>query len=345
MPARGLPDAPRRAGMYESFYLRAVSPEEPVGVWIRYTVHKRPGAAPARLAVVHGLRRAPRTPVHAQAHHRRAARARRRLDRGRRQRDGPRARARARAGRRAGRCASTQHEPELRHLPRGVALPGAAAAHQAHEPRARGALRRHARAAGRPARSSCDGWPGWSATTGAPSTPSAGSGCTGSASQRSPRHGSTWRSAGCGSAGRLTPWVANGALSLDGARLRIGGLGARGLRVAESASACTLSLPGADGLMVEARVDDARGGGRRLALRRSRTGRRARRGQLLGRRLTLTVRRPGGGRARSTPRTARPTSWDARARPRRADRALRRRLTRQKKTGPARGAGPVVWRV
>ena len=31
------------AGMYESFYLRAVSPEEPVAVWIRYTVHKRAG--------------------------------------------------------------------------------------------------------------------------------------------------------------------------------------------------------------------------------------------------------------------------------------------------------------
>ena len=35
-----------RAGMYESFYLRAVSPDEPVGVWIRYTVHKRPGQEP-----------------------------------------------------------------------------------------------------------------------------------------------------------------------------------------------------------------------------------------------------------------------------------------------------------
>ncbi len=34
------------AGMYESFYLRAVSPHEPVGLWIRYTVHKRPGLAP-----------------------------------------------------------------------------------------------------------------------------------------------------------------------------------------------------------------------------------------------------------------------------------------------------------
>ena len=36
-----------RTGMYESFYLRAVSPLEPVGVWIRYTVHKPPGQAPS----------------------------------------------------------------------------------------------------------------------------------------------------------------------------------------------------------------------------------------------------------------------------------------------------------
>ena len=40
------PRVPMRAGMYESFYLRAVSPREPVGVWIRSTVHKRPGRDP-----------------------------------------------------------------------------------------------------------------------------------------------------------------------------------------------------------------------------------------------------------------------------------------------------------
>ncbi len=43
---RDLPTAPMRAGMYESFYLRTVSPDEPVGVWIRNTVHKRPGRPP-----------------------------------------------------------------------------------------------------------------------------------------------------------------------------------------------------------------------------------------------------------------------------------------------------------
>ena len=55
-------------------------------------------------------------------------------------------------------------------------------------------------------------------------------------------------------AGRMTPWVANGALSLDGRRYRVGGLGARGLHVAETPQGCLLALPGQGGLSVEARV-------------------------------------------------------------------------------------------
>ena len=33
-------------GHYESFYLRAVDPARPRGVWIRYTTHQRPGRPP-----------------------------------------------------------------------------------------------------------------------------------------------------------------------------------------------------------------------------------------------------------------------------------------------------------
>jgi hypothetical protein len=36
----------RKAGHYESFYLKACHPDGGLGVWIRYTVHKRPGAEP-----------------------------------------------------------------------------------------------------------------------------------------------------------------------------------------------------------------------------------------------------------------------------------------------------------
>ena len=39
------PDVGPKGGHYESFYLKACHPLEPVGLWIRYTVHKRPGEA------------------------------------------------------------------------------------------------------------------------------------------------------------------------------------------------------------------------------------------------------------------------------------------------------------
>ena len=35
-----------KAGHYESFYIKACHPSEPRGVWIRHTVHKRPGEPP-----------------------------------------------------------------------------------------------------------------------------------------------------------------------------------------------------------------------------------------------------------------------------------------------------------
>jgi hypothetical protein len=44
--AARFPDVGRRAGFYESFYLRACDPGARRGVWIRHTVHKRPGEAP-----------------------------------------------------------------------------------------------------------------------------------------------------------------------------------------------------------------------------------------------------------------------------------------------------------
>jgi hypothetical protein len=40
------PSVPQAKGHYESFYIRACHPAQPLGVWVRYTVHKRPGAAP-----------------------------------------------------------------------------------------------------------------------------------------------------------------------------------------------------------------------------------------------------------------------------------------------------------
>ena len=41
------PAVPAAQGHYESFYLKACHPDRALGVWIRYTVHKRPGAQPS----------------------------------------------------------------------------------------------------------------------------------------------------------------------------------------------------------------------------------------------------------------------------------------------------------
>jgi hypothetical protein len=40
------PHVPPDRGHYESFYLRAVDPARPRGIWIRYTTHQRPGRPP-----------------------------------------------------------------------------------------------------------------------------------------------------------------------------------------------------------------------------------------------------------------------------------------------------------
>jgi hypothetical protein len=73
---------------------------------------------------------------------------------------------------------------------------------------------------------------------------------------------SAWLDAAIGRvlvAGRMTPWVASGALSLEGRRVRLGGLLARGLRVTEAATRCALVLPGAGGWSVEAHVEEPSG--------------------------------------------------------------------------------------
>ena len=46
MPEAVFPHVAAKRGHYESFYLRACHPSEPLGVWIRHTVHKRPGQPP-----------------------------------------------------------------------------------------------------------------------------------------------------------------------------------------------------------------------------------------------------------------------------------------------------------
>ena len=40
------PEVPAGKGHYESFYLKACHPSEPLGIWIRYTVHKHSDQEP-----------------------------------------------------------------------------------------------------------------------------------------------------------------------------------------------------------------------------------------------------------------------------------------------------------
>jgi hypothetical protein len=55
-------------------------------------------------------------------------------------------------------------------------------------------------------------------------------------------------------AGRLTPWLASGALSLEDRRYRLGGLRARGVAVDADARGCVLRLRGEGGVELEAQV-------------------------------------------------------------------------------------------
>ncbi len=252
------PDAPSRAGMYESFYLRAVAPDRPLGVWIRYTVHKQ-ARPPGR-----GSGPPPRGSVWCTVFdgvHRRPFQHKLTTDElsvppGGWIAVGDSALG---PGRAEGTCGEARwalrfasHEPELRHLPRAflyrAPLPRTKLTSPLPAARFEGTLVLAERTF------ELDGWRGmvghnwgaehaerwiWLHGLGFAEDPAA------------------WLDVALGRvrvAGRLTPWVANGALHLDGARHRLGSLGARGLLVAERPERCLLSLPGAGGLVVEAHV-------------------------------------------------------------------------------------------
>jgi hypothetical protein len=240
--------------MYESFYLRAVSPDEPTAVWIRYTVHKRPGTEPTGsvwCTVFDARRGAPF--MHKVTTERLRAPRESWIAIGDESEMGP-------AGAR-GRCGDAQwsltfdsREPELRHLSPEVLyrvpLPRTKLTSPAPVASFDGAVELGERGA--------IGLRGWSGMVG-----------HNWGSEHAERwiwlHGldfdsapGAWLDVALGRlriAGRLTPWVANGALSLGGRRFRLGGLRARGVQVAEGPWGCTLHLPGEDGLALEVRAE------------------------------------------------------------------------------------------
>lgn len=255
------PEAPAAAGHYESFYLKTCAPEGGLGLWLRYTVLKPPGRAPVAALWCTLFDSAAAGPVAVKQ-----TLPAEQLSR-------PEAgyirigESRFAADHVAGGAVAAGHAATWE-----IALAGSAPplAHLSREWLYRSALPRTKLCSPRPAvrasgvvtvdgrRVELDGWPGmvghnWGA-------------------QHAERW--VWLHAAFGDAegdawldvaiarvriGRLlTPWLASGALSLDGVRHTLGGPGRwRSTRIAERADGCDFVLPGR-GLSVRGTVRAAR---------------------------------------------------------------------------------------
>jgi hypothetical protein len=244
------------AGMYESFYLRAVSPDEPVGAWIRYTVHKRPGQAPSgSLWCTVFDARAGRPFMHKLTTNELVAPGDGWIEIDGSSRLGP--------GIAEGACGPASWslrfagEPELHHLKQSwlykTPLPRTKLTSPVPSASFEGTIELPDRTL------QLSEWPGMVGHNWGSEHAERWIWLHGIGFEEDP---SAWLDVAVGRvlvAGRLTPWMASGAISLAGRRQRLGGLGARGLKVAESPARCTLSLPGEDGLTVEAHVETPRG--------------------------------------------------------------------------------------
>jgi hypothetical protein len=239
--------------MYESFYLRAVSPEEPVAVWIRYTIHKRPGALPVGSVwcTVFDARRG-RPFMHKLTDQRPGVPAGSWIALGEEAEMGSEL-ARGRCGRASWSLRFVGQAPELRHLSPGMLyrlpLPRTKLTSPAPAARFDGVLELEGGDA-----IALDGWPGMVGHNWGSEHAERWIWLHGIDFAQAP---GAWIDVALGRvrlAGRQTPWVVNGALSFEGRRVRLGGLGARGLRVRESPRGCRLRLPGPRGILVEADV-------------------------------------------------------------------------------------------
>jgi hypothetical protein len=223
-------------GRYESRYLRAVDPARPRGVWIRHTTHQRPGAAPtgALWCTVWDMETGPPYAVKQSLP------------------APPPARFAASAAA-AGRSAAWDLSPagdadELRHLPRAWMYRAPLPRTKLTSPLPDAVFTGWVEAGG--TRTEVAGWRGmvghnwgsehaerwvWLHGVGFAEAPGA------------------WLDVAIGRVrvGRwLTPWIANGALALDGRRYRLGGLRHR-VSVDARPGALSASLPGA-GVAVDA---------------------------------------------------------------------------------------------
>ena len=254
MTAAVFPDAAPGAGMYESFYLRAVSPDAPIGVWLRYTVHQRPGAAPqgSLWATVFDGTAPPVANKETTDALTVPAGGWIQIGSSTFGPDG----AQGTCGPISWSLVTTPRAPMLRHLRHDVL-------YRAPVPRTK--LTSPAPAASFSGTVTVgehtlelDGWSGmvghnWGAEH---------------AERWIWLHGvdfaedpTAWIDVALGRivvAGRTTPWVANGAISLNGHLRPLGGLLTRGVQVHEQVGHCALVLPGHDGLRIGATVSAPR---------------------------------------------------------------------------------------
>jgi hypothetical protein len=247
--------------MYESFYLRAVSPSEPVGVWIRNTIHKAPGHAPRGsvwCTVFDARSGAPY--MHKLTSERLSVPDAGWLSVGAEGEAGgvigP--------GRAEGRCGEARwslrfhsREPGLEHLPSRwlyrMPLPRTKSTSPHPAALFDGLLELGERAI------ELGSWHGmvghnWGSEHAARWIWLHGLGFDGAPG--------AWLDVVLGRvaiAGRLTPWLASGALALDDRRYRLGGLRARGVTVDADATGCSVTLAGEAGVRVAARVRVPRG--------------------------------------------------------------------------------------
>jgi hypothetical protein len=229
------------AGHYESFYLRAVDPAQPRAAWIRYTVHKRPNEQPVGSlwctlfdtelpgpAAVKESRPVPRAPDDAYIAIGDAAFA-------------P-SHAHGQAGGTAWELEIAGSEPPLRHLPREWMYRAPLPRTKLESPLPDATFSGWIETGGRHVE--VQGWRGMTGHNWGREHAERWIWLHGIAFAGTP---GAWLDVALGRikvAGRTTPWVANGALSLDGERHRIGGLAARGTRVDEAPDSAEITLTG-----------------------------------------------------------------------------------------------------
>jgi hypothetical protein len=241
-----------RAGMYESFYLRAFAPERSRGVWIRYTVHKRPGATPRGSLWFTALDADRPRPFQ----HKLTSERLRVPDGGWIEVEDASFGEHAAQGSCGGASWSLRvaaQAPELHHLHPDALYRAPLPRTKLTSPAPLALFSGRVQLPGEQA-VEVDSWPGMVGHNWGAEHAERWIWLHGAGFAQDP---SAWLDVGIGRVlvgGRLTPWIANGAVHAGGVTRRVGGLRARGASVLESATGCELRLPAAAGATLRARV-------------------------------------------------------------------------------------------